>query len=375
MRYRIAISGSYGGMNLGDEAILEGLLKELRAAVDADIVVFSRNPHDTEKRHKVRAVPIREMHKDEVFSLLKNQDLFILGGGGILFDALASRFLRDVNWAKELGIPVMVYAVSVGPLQTSEAKQLVAETLNKADCITVRESEAKRQLHDLGVTKDIEVTADPALLLSPRAFSKEWLHKEGVDADRPLVGFSVREPGPAAPDLNVDQYHAVLANAADFMVDRFNAQILFVPMEIGENRDPQHSHAVIAKMSNTQQASVLKGEYSPAQILGLIGNMEFVVAMRLHLLIFSALQQIPFVPLPYASKVKGFLSELEMPMAPITQLNVGKLCAFLDYAWDTRKETIKKLQSRMPALQKKARMTNQILCRFLKSLPANKPGS
>jgi polysaccharide pyruvyl transferase WcaK-like protein len=30
---RIGISGSYGGMNLGDEAILEGILGELRTSV------------------------------------------------------------------------------------------------------------------------------------------------------------------------------------------------------------------------------------------------------------------------------------------------------------------------------------------------------
>lgn len=42
--YRIAISGSYGGMNLGDEAILEGILSGLRGAVPAHVTVFSRNP-------------------------------------------------------------------------------------------------------------------------------------------------------------------------------------------------------------------------------------------------------------------------------------------------------------------------------------------
>src|SRR5713101_9305004 len=107
MKYRIAISGSYGGMNLGDEAILEVILRELRAYLDVDVVIFSRNPKDTEQRHKVRAVPIREMHKDEVLEELRRLDLFILGGGGILFDESSAGFLRDVQWAKELKIPVM----------------------------------------------------------------------------------------------------------------------------------------------------------------------------------------------------------------------------------------------------------------------------
>src|SRR6266704_4300003 len=132
MRYRIAISGSYGGMNLGDEAILEVILKELRGSgLDLDVVVFSKNPADTERRHKVRSIPMREMHKDEVLRELKGLDLFVLGGGGILFDGLAEECLRDVNWTKELGVPVMVYAVSVGPLQSAETKKLVVETLDK----------------------------------------------------------------------------------------------------------------------------------------------------------------------------------------------------------------------------------------------------
>lgn len=368
MKYRVAISGSYGGMNLGDEAILEGILKELRDELDVDVVVFSRNPKDTEKRHKVRAVPIREMHKDEVLEELRKLDLFVLGGGGILYDESIQGFLRDVNWAKELGIPVMIYAISVGPIKSPESKQLVVDTLNKVDKITVREGEAKRILHDLGVNQEIEITSDPALLLRPQPFTKEMLTKEGIDSDNHLVGFSVREPGPAAPDLNIEQYHAILANAADFMVERYDAQVLFVPMEGGENKDPQHSHGVISKMANAQRANVLKGEYSSGEVAGLMKNMSFAVGMRLHFLIFAAIQKVPFVALPYATKVSGFLSDLEMPTPPIAALNVGKLCAFLDRSWDTRDRIKKRLEEKVPPLQERAKKTNEILCDLLRSL-------
>jgi polysaccharide pyruvyl transferase CsaB len=368
MKYRVAISGSYGGMNLGDEAILEAILRELRASIEVNVVVLSFNPKDTERRHKVRAIPIREMNKDEIIEELRKIDLFVLGGGGILFDDSIEAYLRDVNWAKELGIPVMVYAVSVGPLKTPESKQLVMQTLNTVDKITVREREAKRMLNDLGVNQEIEVTADPGLLLKAQSFTKEMLKKEGINPDTPLVGFSVREPGPAAPDLNIEQYHAILANAADYMVERFDAQVVFVPMELGEHKDPQHSHAVISKMANAQRANVLKGEYTSGEVLGLIKHMAFVVGMRLHFLIFAGIQNVPFVPLPYAAKVSGFLSDLEMPMPPITALNVGKLCAFLDRSWDLRGRIKKQLEERVPPLQERAKQTNRILCDLLGSL-------
>jgi polysaccharide pyruvyl transferase CsaB len=369
MKYRIAISGSYGGMNLGDEAILEGILKELRASLDVDVVVFSLNPKDTEKRHKVRAIPIREMHKDDVLEELKKLDLFILGGGGILFDGLVEIILRDVIWAQELAIPIIVYAVSVGPLKNNENKQRVVQVFNNIEVITVRESESKRILHDMGVTKDIQVTADPALLIKPSTFKKEMLKNEGVDLEIPLVGFSAREPGPAAPDLNIDHYHYILANAADFMVDRFDSQVLFITME---QSDLQHSHAIISKMANTRRASVLKNEYTSPQILNLVGHMTFAVGMRLHFLMFAAMQGVPFVPLAYASKVKGLLEDLEIPYTPTEGWNTGKLCAAIDRGWDTKKHLKKNLKTKVPELKARAKQTNKVLCDYLQSLKQKK---
>ncbi len=368
MKYRIAILGSYGGMNLGDEAILQVILRQIRECLDAEVLVLSRNAEDTQRRHKVRAINVRDSEKDQIINELKSMDLFILGGGGILFDGMAQEMLRHVKFAKELGIPIMVYAISVGPLQDPEAKKLVSEVLNRVDLISVRENEARRLLIELGVTQHIELTADPALLMQEEPLTDDIIAKKGFDPALPIVGFSVREPGKAAPDLDVDHYHAVLANAADFMIERFKAEILFIPMEPGERRDMQHSHAIISKMSNTKKADVLKGEYSSGQILSLVKHFSFAVGMRLHFLIFCALQNVPFVPLPYAAKVSGFISDLGLGIESISDLNVGKLCAYLDRAWDSRPAIKKKLAENVPPLQQKARRTNQILCEFLRAV-------
>jgi hypothetical protein len=51
--YRVGISGSYGGMNLGDEAILQSIITQLRRDLPVDIAVFSRNAEDTKRRHRV----------------------------------------------------------------------------------------------------------------------------------------------------------------------------------------------------------------------------------------------------------------------------------------------------------------------------------
>ena len=364
--FRIGISGSYGGMNLGDEAILEGILSQLRASLAAEITVFSANPADTLARHKVEhAICARSLTRKEIAPAIRGLDLLILGGGGILYDRDASAYLREVTLAHEIGIPVFLYAVSAGPLNTRAARLAVREALNASPStvITVRDRLGYRLLDDIGVTNEIHLTADPAFLLEPESLPVEVLHAEGVEFSRDLVGFSVREPGPAAPDLNPDDYHQMLANAADFMVERFDADVLFVPME---TVDVQHSHAVVAYMRYAERAEILRRRYSPRQILDLMGRFEFAVGMRLHFLIFAALRGTPFAPLPYASKVSGLLEDLRMDTPPLERMGVGQLIGRIDRKWDTRAQIQARIGELVPELKRRAARTNELLLGSLK---------
>jgi polysaccharide pyruvyl transferase CsaB len=364
-RLRIGISGSYGGMNLGDEAILEGILGQLRATVPAEITIFSKNPADTLARHDVEhAISARSLTRREMIPEIRKLDLFILGGGGILYDRDAQEYLREVSIAHELDVPVVIYAISAGPLTTQASRRAVQEILNgsSSTVITVRDRLGYRLLEDVGVTTDIQVTADPAFLLEPDELSLDALKAEGVEFDHQLVGFSVREPGPAAPDIRPEEYYALLANAADFIVERYDAEVVFVPME---KTDVQHSHAVVAHMQNAERAEILRRRYSPAQILDLMGHFEFAVGMRLHFLIFAALRGTPFAALPYASKVTGLLEDLEMETPSLGSIGIGQLIARIDRSWDTRSEIRKGIHDRLPALRARAKLTNTLLLELL----------
>lgn len=363
--HRIGISGSYGGLNLGDEAILQGIVATLRAALPVEITVFSRNPDDTLRRHPVdRAVPVRKMSKNDVLPEIRRLDLLVLGGGGILFDAEAGIYLREVQLAQEHDVPVMVYAVGAGPLEDPQARDLVRDALNRAAAITVRDRSSLQLLEEVGVDREIVVTADPALLLEPEPLPSGALEREGMDADRTLIGMSVREPGKAAPDLDEEMYHAILANAADFMVDRFDAHVVLVPMEHRE-LDIQHSHAVISRMLRAPRAGVLKDEYTASQLLSLIGRFAFLVGMRLHFLIFAALAGVPFVALPYASKVHGFLEEFQIESPPLKLVNAGRLIAHIDQSWDRRRSLQTRIGRTVPELRSRAMRNNEILVSLL----------
>ena len=200
---KIGITGSYGGMNLGDEAILQSMIEQVRREMPgAEVTVFSRNAEDTKRRHKVeRAVPVRKLSRAEVVPEVERLDLLLFGGGGILYDAEARIYLREVLIAKEHGVPVMLFAVGAGPLKDPTVQAAVREALDGVAAITVRERSAQQCLEECEVHQDVIVTADPALLLKPEPLPRNALKFEGLDGRSRVIGMSVREPGVAAPDL------------------------------------------------------------------------------------------------------------------------------------------------------------------------------
>lgn len=353
----IGIVGSYGGLNTGDEAILASSLAQLRAAVpEAEIVVFSRNPEHTLQHHKVdRAVNARVLLRDQIRPEIARLDIMLLGGGGILYDTEAKSYLREVVLAHECNVPTFAFAVGVGPLTDHNEQNAVRDGFNRMAGITVREVTAKRLCEEIGVTVPIEVTADPALLLEPLPFTDAMLVKEGIPTDRPLVGFSVRERGHAAPALEMASYHELIANVADFCVVRYDTDAVFLPME---RADRNEIHKVIARMMHAERAHVLRSEYHPRQIMGLVRRFELAAGLRLHFLIFAAVVGTPLIALPYASKVEDLVSSLGVAeQMPVTAVQAGAFLAMLDLLWDNRAAQRAAVAKRLPAVQQLARRT------------------
>jgi polysaccharide pyruvyl transferase CsaB len=363
--FRVGISGSYGGRNLGDEAILHGIVAELRRSLPVEITVFTRDPEHTLAHQRVEhAVPVRKLLREEARQELAQLDLFILGGGGILFDDEVDVYLREATLAHELGVPVMIYAVGVGPLDNPVSQTRVCSCLHMARAVTVRDRWSKHLLESSGLRAEVRVTADPGLLLEPEPLGAGWLEAEGLARDRRLVAMSAREPGPAAPTLARIDYRTMFADAADFIVDRLDAHVVLVPME-HEHRDMHEAHGILSRMKLLRHASVLRGRYSAGQMLSLLSHFEFAVGMRLHFLMFAAIGEVPLAPLTYAPKVSSFVEALGLRTQSLDRFGAGTLIASIDRAWDEREAVRAQLRESMPVLRERARASNAIAVQLL----------
>jgi polysaccharide pyruvyl transferase WcaK-like protein len=158
-------------------------------------------------------------------------------------------------------------------------------------------------------------------------------------------------------------FHALLATAADFIVHRFDADVVFVPME---RQDIREAHLVIGRMEASERALVLRRTYSPGQLRGLMAHFHMAVGMRLHFLLFAACAGVPMAPLPYASKVSSFLESVGMAPSDLSDGTLpGPLLARIDRLWDTREEQLRIVAERLPALQESARDTARLVAGLL----------
>ncbi len=368
---RIGVLGSYGGFNTGDEAILTCVLGCLRALrPTAHLVVLSRNAEHTRAHHPGadEVVPWEGVSRNHVLDVLPGLDLLVLGGGGILYDGEARRYLRLVRAAQTRGVPTFAYAVGAGPLTDAEDRDAVRTVLAEMDDVVVRDEESRLVLEEVGLEREVTVTADPALLLTPEPFTEAMMREEGIPSGTRLVGMSVREPGRAAEKLDEGDYHALLADVADFLVRRLDARVVFLPME---RHDVRHAHAVLSHMTAPDQGRILHGDYSPGQVLGFMRHLDVAVGMRLHFVVFAALTGVPVLPLPYSGKVFDFARRLGAPaLVGVAREQAGLLLAEVDRLWDEYPRRRDDLGARMAELSASARETCERLGSLLDAIGA-----
>ncbi|MGP3984886.1 polysaccharide pyruvyl transferase family protein [Streptomyces sp. KR80] len=371
---RVGVLGSYGGFNIGDESILACVLGCLRArCADAHVVVFSRDARHTRANHRRadEVVDWEGVSQNQVLATLSGLDLLILGGGGVLYDGQARRYLRLVGAAHTRGIPTFAYAVGVGPLHDADDREALRKVLPQMDEVVVRDEESRLVLEDVGVEREVTVTADPALLLSAEQFTDRMMREEGIPAGTRLVAMSVREPGRAAERLDESDYHALLADVADFLVHRLDACVVFMPME---RQDVRHAHAVLSHMTSPDRGRILNGAYSPGQILGFMRHVDLAVGMRLHFLIFAAVSGVPLLPLPYAGKVFDFARRVGAPaLVGVAREQAGLLLAEVDRLWDEYPERRDELHCRVQALRELALETGERCGALLADIQERRP--
>ncbi len=361
-QYNVILSGYYGFNNAGDEAILLSMHKNIQAlGENYHITVLSNKPEETRAKYHMDVVYRFSIR--EVLKAIKKCDVLLSGGGSLLQDSTSTRslmyYLSIILAARIMGKKVMLYANGIGPVSREKNRRIVQMVVNKADLITLREQNSYTELKAMGVDeKKCFVTADPVFTMDSisREQGMELLKKAGVPTDKNFVGVSVRNW------KDMDGFVDEFAQLCDIVQQKYHKTIVFIVMQVPH--DIKISQKVQKRMKT--KSYLLKQNYSPYEIMGVIKCMDFILSMRLHTLIFAARQKVPLIGFVYDPKIEYYLEKLNMPSGgAIGQFDMQKTLKMVEDMVQNRQKYVDILKRESEQLEQRAHYNEKYLIKLL----------
>ncbi|HTE22767.1 MAG TPA: polysaccharide pyruvyl transferase family protein [Candidatus Limnocylindria bacterium] len=324
---KILFLGTHGQKNWGDELMLHVFVHQLSPVVDK-FYINSYEPKLTAEYLKRKDVQVFNTRTDKLKLLgyLFRADAVVFGGGNILKELYTayggSRYATlgmidtITKAAKLLGKPIYLCNIGIGPLESSQGKQLTKAIVQRARLTTVRDSGSFQTLGEIQVTT-------PHLLSSDAVFS----------VDRPYFGLSKTRQRRSIKDVtdlqkvgislcrnisNNDNWHYFMNSLAADVLRLYKAhprlQFIGLPMQfdVSNNNDQQALQELrsLVRQSAPDVLFELAKPESIKDLASVIDQTDLFIGERLHALILSVILGIPVVALEYDVKVTGVMQDL-----------------------------------------------------------------
>lgn len=307
---RCLIFGNFGAMNYGDESILAGELAEInRYAPHLRVSIVSRYPVRINLIHgaSVRAIPLRA-----TLTLLRaviQTDIVIIGGGGLFCrvkDGLRGYLYQLYFMLLFLLLPKLigkkVYALGIGIYYNMHPLLLRLATffLSTLDLVTVRDHHSR----DLLTINHVKAT-----LNKDNSYLMPLPTTPHKCRSVPNIAFALRMP------FSITE--RVIFNKAlvQFITQHAKqCRFWFFELDVQPNRlnDSFVSQTIVAKLRPSVRSIVkvvsFPPKVHPSDIFARFSQMDLIVAMRLHSMIFANRLKIPFLGIPYDLKCESFIA-------------------------------------------------------------------
>lgn len=350
------ISGYYGFNNLGDEAILETMIRSIKRMDPAlELTVLTATPERTASTLHVQTVS-RSNLLAVIFAVMKT-DVLISGGGSLLQDTTSKRsihyYLAIIIFGLIFNKPVMLYSHGIGPVHKPVNRRIMKWVLSRVDAITVREVNSKYDLIEMGIPEEkIYVTADPVVdmeKIETQTGRKILEHAFGGRMDtHPIVGLSMR-----TKDFVTEENRQKLKKLIQSLSQSYN--VVMIPFHLKEDLE-------ICMWAKSDEVAVIEKEYAADEIMSVVENLDALIGVRLHSLIFAAVAEVPLLGISYDPKIDYFLKTLGLEaIGRIDTFRVQDVMSALSDLMQNREMAIENLRDHVSKLQKKFDKNEEIL--------------
>src|SRR3989344_2488652 len=296
----VLLFGAYGKRNLGDEILLDLMVKNLQSGS----FNVAASGHDTTylaaRYPEVRFIRTR-FYKD-LLSLVNNfiQAGNIVYGGGTLILESHSKLkieplmkLMAINLlGKLVGAKILLLGVGVGKLNSWISKKMTSISLNLADVIVVRDEESADILKNLDIKKPIFLTADLSFTLARASANKKngFPRRIGVSLTRDLL---------KDIDYISEEFNNLLKN-------HLNLTLVLFPLQEEDTYILKKLKSLLIYKKSVELEPLVKiGEESRFR------KLDLMIGSRYHSLLLATLQGVPTIGISSNDKVFYLMRQIK----------------------------------------------------------------
>ena len=412
---KIVITNSHAN-NRGDEAAQRSMINSFQTLMpNAKLTVLTTSPDGLELQENVsvlrtfsaskkmgpfiilwtvlKSLGIRLPtfgKKREIFEALEEMadaDVVISSPGGPYFGDLyrsheIQEHLFHIFLSKILRKPVMIYGPAMGPFKSRWRKIIRKHILNKTEIITLRDYISKEYLDNLNLTHPlIYLTADSAfqnIINLDRNEIRNIMVKEKIidfqseDMNKkPLIGITPvgREwnyRDSVNPLKEQNRYNKIIARTIDYLIDKFDATIIFFPQLYGNSDDMPLINEIIRMVDKKDSVRVFSGKWNSEIQQAIISQMDIFIGNRYHSVIFALKARVPVICLAYEHKVIGLMDTVKLNryVVKIDDLTYESLIDKINQVWRERKLIRNVLKPKIDIMRRHS-LVNSILANAL----------
>lgn len=392
----LAGASTYGVRNMGDDAMLYNFTQTFHRKIDCEITFLARHPKlEYDKLYGIKSIKNYEFdcrklsigkffygfnpgdpytHLKRIKRAIEESDLIVIGGNSFM-EVAKNQYLRGVatyaallaTFAKFFNKPYVLYGVAGHPINIDSTKEMARFLCENAELVTVREQFYKDILINAGVkVKNVKVFGDPAFGVDPvkdASIGQKVLNNEGIRFKNPnVIGIGFRHMYWVWDKKQFDIYSQKMAQLCDFLIDKYNADLLYIPnctynIDNPFADDRNTAGFVIDRMKNKNHVHLVKKELNLIETMSLYSRIDMLVSNRRHSCIFSALNGKPMLAMSTGHhwQFQPFMDDLGLGKYAVsfTELSLPELKSRVNEVWSKRPEIASIIGRSVPKLRKK----------------------
>ncbi len=328
-----------------------------------------------------------KMVSNPEFMPYKDSDVILdLSGDGLCmpFTIMRVKFLilrNIISWVGHIYLflygmcfskKIVLYARSLGPFGIF--RPVLKIILNKSVLITIREDISYEYVKKLGIHAPIYLTADSSFVLSPAEENKvkTILINEGLKVpydrliSKCIIGFSISIEGakfyyPGGEDKLVE----MVIRTIDYLIERYDTFVFLIPHSTGRRKfedDRIISKKIYGLIKNNDSAFLIKGDYGPKELKGIIKLCDIFVGERMHATIAALSSFVPTLAIAHSHKYYGIMKMLgqEKWICNIQTLNYKELISKITNLLNNKERIKEDLKSRVEVCKKRSMLNARL---------------